>query len=121
MLTTAILLAALAAGGLGAQARDPQIELGVTRFYMQSSGETQVLALAGVPYLFAAPIGTGADAHVTYSVAVRITDDRGTVLTEESFQRSAPAMARIPGATSNHLSIARDVTCFAHASPLLRV
>ncbi|HQW65735.1 MAG TPA: GWxTD domain-containing protein [Gemmatimonadales bacterium] len=99
MLTTAILLAALAAGGLGAQARDPQIELGVTRFYMQSSGETQVLALAGVPYLFAAPIGTGADAHVTYSVAVRITDDRGTVLTEESFQRSAPAMARIPGAT----------------------
>jgi GWxTD domain-containing protein len=99
MLNAVVLLAALAAGGAAQQARDPALELGVTRFYLQGSGETQIVAMAAVPYLFAAPIGTGSDSHVTYSVTVKITDDKGLVLTDETFQRSAPAMARIPGAT----------------------
>jgi GWxTD domain-containing protein len=98
MLTTAILAAALAATG-GAQQRDQGLELGVTRFFVPASGETQVFAMAGVPYLFASEIGKGSDAHVTYTVRVRIVDDRGTVLTTEEFQRSAPAMARVPGAS----------------------
>lgn len=97
MLITVALLAALAAGG-SAQLRTPGLELGVTRFFIPATGETQVLTMAGVPYLFAAPIGTGADAHITYTVTVRIVDDHGVVLTSESFQRSAPAAARIAGA-----------------------
>ncbi len=99
MLNAVILAAVLAAGGAAQQVRDPALELGVTRFYMQGSGETQIVALAAVPYLFAAPIGAGSESHVTYTVTVKITDDKGMVLTDESFQRSAPAMARIPGAT----------------------
>ncbi len=98
MLTTAVILAALAAGGSASQ-RDPGIELGVTRFYLPATGETQVFAMAGVPYLFAAPIGSGSDAHLTYTVTVRVVDERGTVLTTESFQRSAPALARQAGAS----------------------
>ena len=97
MLTTVVILAALAAGG-SAQLREPGLELGVTRFFLPATGETQVLTMAGIPYLFAAPIGTGADAHISYTVTVRIVDDRGMVLTSESFQRTAPAAARIAGA-----------------------
>ncbi len=97
MLNTAILLAVLAAGG-AAQSRDPGIELGATRFFQPSSGETHVVAMAGVPYIFASQIGDGGEAHIAYRVAVRITDDRGNVLTDESFDRSAPALARRPGA-----------------------
>ena len=97
MLNAVVMLAALAAGGSASQ-RDQGLELGVTRFFLPASGETQVLTQAGVPYLFASAIGSGADAHVTYTVTVKVVDDRGTVLTSESFQRSAPAMARIPGA-----------------------
>ena len=97
MLNTVVMLAVLAAGGSASQ-RDQGLELGVTRFFLPASGETQVLTQAGVPYLFASAIGSGADAHVTYTVTVKVVDDRGTVLTSESFQRSAPAMARIPGA-----------------------
>ena len=70
----------------------------MTRFFVPASGETQVLSMAGVPYLFASAIGAGADAHISYTVMVRVVDARGTVLTSESFQRSAPAMARIAGA-----------------------
>ncbi len=96
MLTTAALLAALAVGG-NAQLRVPALELSATRFFIPATGETQVITMVGVPYLFAAPIGTGTDAHISYTVTVRVVDDRGMVLTSESFQRVAPAAARLAG------------------------
>ena len=47
MLNTVVMLAALAAGGSASQ-RDQGLELGVTRFFLPASGETQVLTQAGV-------------------------------------------------------------------------
>jgi hypothetical protein len=112
------MLAVLAAGGSASQ-RDQGLELGVTRFFLPASGETQVLTQAGVPYLFASAIGSGADAHVTYTVTVKVVDDRGTVLTSESFQRSAPAMARIPGAAGveNFRFLLKPGTFVMHGRP----
>ena len=58
-MNTVVMLAVLAAGGSASQ-RDQGLELGVTRFFLPASGETQVLTQAGVPYLFASAIGSGA-------------------------------------------------------------
>lgn len=99
MLNSAVLLAALASTA-SAQQPSPRatvLELQAVRFWAPQQGQTRVLAMVGVPYTLLSSVGTGAEAHLAYTVTIKVTDDRGTVLTTEDFRRSAPAEARRDG------------------------
>lgn len=77
---------------------DPALEMRTVRFWTGSQGRTEILAMVGVPYLLAAPSGTGPTARITYQVRMRVVDSKGVELALDTVTRRAPASFRKEGA-----------------------
>ena len=87
MLITAVLAAATLASHANVQAPGTAIQMRTVRFWLADVKKTSVLATVEVPYSLATPIGTGASAHLAYTVVIRVKDDKGTLLNADRWTR----------------------------------
>ena len=99
MLIAALLTAVTLATHAPAQSGGSGIQMRAVRFWLGNVGKTSVLATVDVPYSLATPVGTGPAAYLTYTVIVRVRDDKGTLLTAERWTRHAPAALRSENAS----------------------
>lgn len=93
----AVLLGGLLIGGTGngiqAQAA-PALAVRVVRFYRPEFQQTVVKAFVQFPVMNFAVAGSGADAHLSYRITVKVADTSGLKLMEQSWRGRVPGTMR---------------------------